>query len=78
MAAPVISVTNLSKRYGKQFALSNATFEVPRGIICGFVGPNGAGKTTTIRILLGLISPTTGSAQAQKCDKENMDILKKW
>ena len=63
MAAPIISVTNLSKRYGEQVALSNATFEVPLGTICGFVGPNGAGKTTTIRILLGLISPTSGSAE---------------
>ena len=63
MAAPIISVTNLSKRYGEQVALSNATFEVPPGTICGFVGPNGAGKTTTIRILLGLISPTSGSAE---------------
>mgnify|MGYP006274882515 FL=1 len=63
VATPIISVTNLSKRYGEQVALSNATFEVPLGTICGFVGPNGAGKTTTIRILLGLISPTSGSAE---------------
>jgi ABC-2 type transport system ATP-binding protein len=63
MATPVISVNNLSKKYGAQLALSNATFEVPLGTICGFVGPNGAGKTTTIRILLGLISPTTGTAK---------------
>ena len=63
MATPVISVNSLSKKYGAQLALSNATFEVPLGTICGFVGPNGAGKTTTIRILLGLISPTTGTAK---------------
>jgi ABC-2 type transport system ATP-binding protein len=42
-------------------ALSHANFEVPMGSICGFVGPNGSGKTTTIRMLLGLIKPTTGS-----------------
>jgi ABC-2 type transport system ATP-binding protein len=42
-------------------ALSHANFEVPLGSICGFVGPNGSGKTTTIRMLLGLIKPTTGS-----------------
>jgi ABC-2 type transport system ATP-binding protein len=42
-------------------ALSHANFEVPMGSICGFVGPNGSGKTTTIRMLLGLITPTTGS-----------------
>ena len=62
MATPAISVKGLSKRYGNQLALSDATFEVPLGTICGFVGPNGAGKTTTIRILLGLISPSEGSA----------------
>ena len=42
-------------------ALSHDNFEVPLGSICGFVGPNGSGKTTTIRMLLGLIKPTTGS-----------------
>ena len=42
-------------------ALSHANFEVPMGSICGFVGPNGSGKTTTIRMLLGLITPSTGS-----------------
>jgi ABC-2 type transport system ATP-binding protein len=58
-----ISVVNLTKKYGNQVAVSNATFEVPLGSVCGFVGPNGSGKTTTIRMLLGLISPTAGSAQ---------------
>ena len=57
-----ISVSNLTKKYDEQVAVSNATFEVPLGTICGFVGPNGSGKTTTIRMLLGLISPTFGSA----------------
>jgi len=58
-----ISVSNLTKRYGNQVAVSNATFDVPMGSVCGFVGPNGSGKTTTIRMLLGLISPTSGSAE---------------
>jgi len=43
-------------------AVKGVTFEVPRGDIFGFLGPNGAGKTTTIKILMGLISPTSGSA----------------
>jgi ABC-2 type transport system ATP-binding protein len=41
--------------------VQSASFSVPRGTICGFVGPNGAGKTTTIRMLLGLIAPTSGT-----------------
>jgi len=57
-----ISATDLSKFYGDRKALNRANFEVPRGSICGFVGPNGSGKTTTIRMLLGLIQPTGGSA----------------
>ena len=55
-----ISVKALSKKYEERFAVDNATFDVPAGIICGFIGPNGAGKTTTIRALLGLIKPTSG------------------
>lgn len=63
MSTLAISVRDLSKRYETGFAVSHANFEVPLGTICGFVGPNGAGKTTTIRMLLGLISPTGGTAE---------------
>lgn len=62
MNTPAIAVSNLSKRYGDVVAVNDASFEVPLGTICGFVGPNGSGKTTTIRMLLGLIKPTEGSA----------------
>jgi ABC-2 type transport system ATP-binding protein len=58
-----ISVSDLSKKYETGYAVSHANFEVPIGTVCGFVGPNGAGKTTTIRMLLGLISPSSGTAQ---------------
>ena len=62
MSSPLaLDVADLSKNYGDRMALSHANFEVPLGSICGFVGPNGSGKTTTIRMLLGLIKPTTGS-----------------
>jgi ABC-2 type transport system ATP-binding protein len=61
MSQLAISVSDLTKIYGEQTALSHATFEVPLGSVCGFVGPNGSGKTTTIRMLLGLITPTGGS-----------------
>ena len=63
MTTIAISVKDLSKKYDSGFAVSHANFEVPLGTICGFVGPNGAGKTTTIRMLLGLISPTGGTAE---------------
>jgi ABC-2 type transport system ATP-binding protein len=63
MTTLAIEVSGLTKQYDNLTAVKAATFSVPRGIICGFVGPNGAGKTTTIRMLLGLISPTSGSAR---------------
>ena len=63
MTAIAISARDLSKKYETGFAVSHANFEVPLGTICGFVGPNGAGKTTTIRMLLGLITPTGGTAE---------------
>jgi ABC-2 type transport system ATP-binding protein len=62
MEKVVISVSDLTKIYGDRAALSHGNFTVPEGSICGFVGPNGSGKTTTIRMLLGLISPSGGSA----------------
>lgn len=63
MTTMAIAAKDLSKKYESGFAVSHANFEVPMGTICGFVGPNGAGKTTTIRMLLGLISPTGGTAE---------------
>jgi len=60
MPNTAISVSDLSKKYDDRLAVSHINFEVPLGTVCGFVGPNGSGKTTTIRMLLGLITPTTG------------------
>lgn len=60
-ATHAIEVSGLTKRYENLAAVQSASFSVPRGTICGFVGPNGAGKTTTIRMLLGLITPTSGT-----------------
>ncbi len=57
-----ISASDLTKIYGERAALSHGNFIVPEGSICGFVGPNGSGKTTTIRMLLGLIEPSGGTA----------------
>jgi ABC-2 type transport system ATP-binding protein len=58
----IVDTVGLSKRYGSQFALHDLNLEVQTGEVLGYLGPNGAGKTTTIRLLLGLISPTSGSA----------------
>lgn len=60
MPNTAISVSDLSKKYDHRLAVSHINFEVPLGTVCGFVGPNGSGKTTTMRMLLGLITPTTG------------------
>jgi ABC-2 type transport system ATP-binding protein len=56
----IISTENLTKSYGKRQIISNLNLAVPRGSICGFLGANGAGKSTTIKLLLGLIQPTSG------------------
>jgi ABC-2 type transport system ATP-binding protein len=62
MPSAVITAHQLSKRYGQQGALKDLDLEVQPGEVLGYLGPNGAGKTTTIRLLLGLIAPTSGSA----------------
>jgi ABC-2 type transport system ATP-binding protein len=51
----VISATGLTKRYGKQAAVDNISFEIPSGRIVGLIGPNGSGKTTTLKAALGLV-----------------------
>ena len=58
----IIQTQNLTKQYGAFKALDGLNLEVKRGEVLGYLGPNGAGKTTTIRLLLGLIAPTRGSA----------------
>ncbi|MEV1020214.1 ABC transporter ATP-binding protein [Streptomyces sp. NPDC050264] len=62
--APVIETRELTKRYrGGQPAVDRLSLTVPEGAVFGFLGPNGSGKTTTIRMLMGLIEPTAGTAQ---------------
>jgi len=60
--APAIHTVDLSKRFGRTVALAGLSMTVPRGEIFGFLGPNGAGKTTSVKLLLGLIKPTSGEA----------------
>jgi ABC-2 type transport system ATP-binding protein len=60
---PVVEVDHLTKRFGSLVAVDDLTFTLERGTVTGFLGPNGAGKTTTLRVLLGLVRPTAGSAR---------------
>jgi ABC-2 type transport system ATP-binding protein len=62
-AASALETTALTKRFGRSRAVEDLTLTVPRGEVFGFLGPNGAGKTTTIRLLLGLLRPSSGSAR---------------
>jgi ABC-2 type transport system ATP-binding protein len=57
-----ISVQGLTKRFGDVLAVDHLSFDVGPGTVTGFLGPNGAGKTTTLRMLLGLVAPTSGTA----------------
>ena len=59
----VITLDGLTKRFGPVLAVDRLSFEVDQGTVTGFLGPNGAGKTTTLRMLLGLVTPTAGTAR---------------
>jgi ABC-2 type transport system ATP-binding protein len=59
----VITIQGLTKRFGQVVAVDDLSFEVDQGTVVGFLGPNGAGKTTTLRTLLGLVTPTAGTAR---------------
>ena len=60
MTGKAIEVVGLSKRFGRTVAVDDLTFTVRPGVVTGFLGPNGAGKTTTIKIVCGLLRPTSG------------------
>ena len=62
MSGVVLQAHGLSKDFGNVRAVDDLSFVVPPGAITGFLGPNGAGKTTTLRMMLGLIHPTAGTA----------------
>jgi len=64
----MIKITDLSKTYGSFEALKNLSLEIPAGELFCFLGPNGAGKTTTIKILTGLLRPTSGTATIDGLD----------
>lgn len=74
----IISTQNLSKHYGEVHAVSDLSLNVRKGEIYGFLGLNGAGKTTTIRMLLGMIRPTSGSAfiNGKRVYADNVELWK--
>lgn len=73
----MIQIDHLTKTYGRARGVTDLTLHVPAGGCFGFIGPNGAGKSTTIRTLLGLLSPTSGSAKLMglDCVRERNAIL---
>jgi ABC-2 type transport system ATP-binding protein len=64
----MIRVDQLTKRYGEKEALRGVTFAIEPGQVCGYLGPNGAGKSTTVRILTGVMPPTSGAARVADFD----------
>jgi len=65
---PMIEVEALKKRFGRSDAVAGISFSVAQGEVFGLLGPNGAGKTTTVRMLTGLLQPTSGRAAVAGCD----------
>jgi len=79
MADTVIETRGLERRFGKLMAVDSLDLDVPRGSVFGFIGRNGAGKTTTVRMLLGLLPMTAGSATVLGLDarKRSFDIKRR-
>lgn len=70
MSSPVIHTSSLSRRFGQNLAVDQLTLDVQAGEIFGFLGHNGAGKTTTVRLLNGVIEPTSGEAHVLGFDPQ--------
>ena len=73
----MISLSGLTKKYGKFIAVDNIDLEVPRGELFGFLGPNGAGKTTTLRMIAGILQPTSGTVRLGGHDVAKEPMLAK-
>ena len=76
MAKMAINIQLLTRDFGDMRALDSLSLDVPAGIVFGFLEPNGAGKTTTIKLMLGLIRPSSGSAIVfgMDCIRHSVDI----
>ncbi|MDR0286501.1 MAG: ATP-binding cassette domain-containing protein, partial [Clostridiales bacterium] len=77
-----IETVELSKSFGTHKAVKKLSLKVPEGSVCGFLGKNGAGKTTTIKMLVGLVKPSSGTIKIMdverkfgSCDNRNIGYL---
>ena len=79
MSEMIIQTEGLTKKYRGRYAVDHLNLEIAKGDIYGFLGPNGAGKTTTIRMLLGLIQPTSGSIRifGRELQRDKLAILRR-
>jgi ABC-2 type transport system ATP-binding protein len=73
----LIEIYNLVKRYGDKMAVDNVSLEVHAGEVFGFLGPNGAGKTTTIKMVVGLLQPSSGMVKVAGYDVQSQPLLAK-
>jgi len=75
----MLSIRDLTKRFGLQTAVDQLSLEVPAGQIVGLLGPNGAGKSTTLKMLTGLLEPTSGTAIIAGHDllSESLEVKRK-
>ena len=77
MPENLIEARELIKRYGDKVAVDNVSFDVYAGEVFGFLGPNGAGKTTTIKMIVGLLQPTSGTVKVAGYDVQTQSRLAK-
>jgi ABC-2 type transport system ATP-binding protein len=73
----LIEIRNLVKRYGDKMAVENVSLQVQGGEVFGFLGPNGAGKTTTIKMIVGLLQPTSGTVHVAGYNVQTQPLLAK-
>src|SRR5688572_10904274 len=79
----VVQAQGLTKTFGEEVAIDSVTMNVPRGTIFGFIGPSGCGKTTTVRLMTGVLKPTSGEVtvlgknpyEFSKSDREKIGYL---
>src|SRR5215475_2287991 len=79
MSAPLVDLQALGKRYGDFQAVDDLTLQVDGGVLFALLGPNGAGKTTTIRMLMGILQPSAGSASIDglDCFADRVEVMRR-